>query len=76
MFILAADLVETVLRGVALDERDRNREREREREKQTERERVRVCVDRCLREMTSKGFMPLILQVILNYKAEFVTKEK
>jgi hypothetical protein len=30
MFILAADLVETVLRGVVLDERDRDRERERE----------------------------------------------
>jgi len=38
MFIRAADLVETVLRGVALDERVRERERKRERESESESE--------------------------------------
>ena len=43
MFIRAADLVETVLKGVALDERVRERERERE-VRERERESVCVCV--------------------------------
>ena len=47
MFIRAADLVETVLRGVALDERVRERERERERERKRVCVCVCVCVDRC-----------------------------
>jgi hypothetical protein len=64
MFIRAAGLVETVLRGVALDERER------------ERERVFVCVDRCSREMTSMGFIPTSMKVILDYKAKFMTNEK
>ena len=74
MFIRAADLVETVLKGVALDERVREREGQRERERESVC--VCVCVDRCLRKMTNMGFMSSRLKVILNYKAKFVTKEK
>lgn len=65
MFIRAADLVETVLRGVALDERIRERE-----------ESVCVCVDRCLRKMASMGFISSSLKVILNYKTKLMTNEK